>query len=291
MAEGTSFFDDLKSTFVAYGLDALADVVGKIMTDHDGETDAVKLKLLYESEPYRKRFPGMEENRKRVAAGEPGAFMVSPAEYLQQEAQYRQALQSAGLPSGFYDSPDDFGKWIGGQVSPQEVQRRIQLASDMAASADPETKAALRDFYGLQDGDVVAYFLDPQRMQGTLQEAESRARAARVGAAASLAGFAVDGSWTGRAEELGRAVEEQQMTDTQLRAAYTQVADDARKSAGLNRRYGTDYDVTDAEDAALLGLASARRKRKNLSDSEQATFSGQSGVGKSSLGRASSGGM
>lgn len=274
-------WDDLRDIFAQYHLTALVDVVANLVKDTD-TPDSVKLQKLYESEPYKQRFPGMAELNKKVAAGVPGMVALSPAQYILQEDAYRQRLQRAELPAGFYDDPEDFKTWIVGGVSPDEVEARAQLAAEMTDSADESTKNALTTLYGLTRGDITAYFLDPQRMQGTLAEAERRARSARLAGAATNAGFEVDSSWRSRTEDLASRVDPK-MTDAQMQGAYDTIADDSRAMAGLNARHGTDFSIEDSEDANLLGLASAQRKRQKLDEAERATFKGGSGLSNSSL--------
>lgn len=73
------------------------------------------------------------------------------------------------------------------------------------------------------------------------------------------------------------------MTDSQMRGAYDTIAEDSRDLVGLNARHGTDFSLEDSEDANLLGLASAQRKRQKLDEAERATFKGGSGLGNASL--------
>lgn len=277
-----SAFAELELVLLSYGLEELVDVLRGIVVDYPDASIGRQLDILYNSEPYKRRFPAMDILRKKVEDGAPGYVMLNPAEYLQLEQSYRQQLEAYGLPVGFYDEPTDFANWIGGGVSPDEVGRRAKLASDMAQNADAGTKDALRRFYGITDGQITAYFLDPERMQGQFDEAERRARAARLAGAAAGAGFNVDESWRDRAESLAALVDPD-MTTADFRAAYENVFDDVQTGGAMAQRYGLDYTLDDAEDYALLGMPSAQRKRRRVAEAEAATFSGTSGVGRSSL--------
>src|SRR5581483_6741621 len=112
--------------------------------------------LLQDTDAYKQRFRGNEVRRQN------GYQVLSPAEYLQTERSYRNILQQAGLPQGFYDSPDDFAGWIGGDVSPVEIQRRTDEAVDAAYKADDMTKQVWASM-GLTPDDLVPWILDQQR--------------------------------------------------------------------------------------------------------------------------------
>ena len=56
-------------------------------------------------------------------------------EYVALEASIALVLKYAKLPANFYDSPDDFAKWIAGSTSPKEVEDRIGVARNVAFSA------------------------------------------------------------------------------------------------------------------------------------------------------------
>lgn len=277
-----SAFAYLEEVFRSYGLTGLASLVQQILLEDFDKPVALQLQRLYDSNEYKQRFPAMEKLREKVAQGLPGYTMISPAEYMALEESYRSQLFTYGLPEGFYDEPADFANWIVGGVSPDEVGRRAQLASEMAMNADAATKDALRQFYGVSDGQIAAYFLDPQRAEGVFTEMERRARAARLAGAAADAGFGVDETWRTRAEQLAGQIDPR-MTTTDIRSAYSNIAEDVRVGSGMSARYGLEYTLDDAEDANLLGMASAQRKKRKVAEAEAATFSGDSGLSGSSL--------
>jgi hypothetical protein len=88
-------------------------------------------------------------------------------------------MQSNGLPTGFYDQTDDFQRFIEGDVSPQELQSRIQQGYRRVRDADPEVRRQMRELYNVDDNALTAYFLDPERAQPLL---ERQARAAEIAA-------------------------------------------------------------------------------------------------------------
>ena len=82
------------------------------------------------------------------------------------------------MPKGFYDTQDDFAKFIAGTVSPNELNNRISLGYNAVMQAEPGTKAELKQLYGLNDADIAAFFIDPTRFKES--EAIRKAQAATV---------------------------------------------------------------------------------------------------------------
>jgi urease gamma subunit len=130
---------------------------------------------LRESESFRKRFAANEQRR---AANKP---VFSVTQLLQLESQYRQVLRNAGLEEGFYDQPNDFQQFIVNDVSPDELQDRVQSGYRAIREADPTVVNELRTLYGLEDNQLAAFFIDPVRSRDQVVRA---ARAAEVAAQA-----------------------------------------------------------------------------------------------------------
>jgi hypothetical protein len=257
----------ITNLFNTYGLGSLAPkILEMVQAGFGGDTIALSLR---ETPEYKTRFAGNEARRK---AGLPE---LSPAEYLSVEASYRSILSANGMPPGFYDSPDDFTKWIAGDVSPQEVSQRVAVARDAVYQSDPTTREALRDFYGVADDQLAAYFLDPERATPLL---ERQYRAAETAGAASRYGLDVS---VDRAEEIAGLVNSQE----QAAQGYAQVAQVTKDIGKLGDIYGDTFGQSDAE-AEVFGLSgaqSAAQKRKKLAGQEQAAFSGSSGMGRDTL--------
>jgi hypothetical protein len=180
-------------------------------------------------------------------------------------------MSSAGLPPGFYDTPDDFTKWLETDVAPAEVKERVDLAMTRATSLDDASKDVLWRDYGLAPAELAAYFLDEKR---ALPELQKISKSMTVGIAAQRQGLRVG---TDRAGELAGS------TLGGADQLYGQVAQNFREGKKIAEVYGDTYSQKDAEDEAFFGLESAKRKRKSLADKEKATFTGGSGAGRASL--------
>lgn len=203
----------LTNTLRYYGIDdpALINDVKSALADRritgQSTLDDIGIQLR-ESESFRKRFAANEQRR---AANKP---VFSVTQLLQLESQYRQVLRNAGLPDEFYDQPDDFQQLIVGDVSPDELQDRVQSGYRAVREADPAVVNELKTLYGLQDSELAAFFIDPTRAQDTVLRA---ARAAEVASQARRqAGIELS---AGEAELLVR----QGVTQEQARQGFGQI--------------------------------------------------------------------
>jgi hypothetical protein len=170
----------LQSTFKYYGLED-PQLVGDIKTalaerriTGASSIDDIGVQLR-ETEAFKRRFAA---NEARLAAKKP-AYSVS--QYLQLESSYRQALNASGMPKDFYDTPEDFQNFIANDISPDEIQYRVQQGYEAVKNADPAVVNELKTLYGLDDATLAAYFIDPNR---TKEQVVRSARAAEVAAQA-----------------------------------------------------------------------------------------------------------
>lgn len=169
--------DELRATLRRYGLEALFDSLNKaIIAD---PTIARSQDALFGSvrntDTYKQRFKG---NADRVARG---LSELSESEYISQEQQYQTVLRNAGLRRGFYDTQEDFAKFIANDISPSELSDRIEKGYNAVVNAPPTVVNELKRLTGIDDSQLVEYFLDPTRAG---QEIERKARSAQIAAQA-----------------------------------------------------------------------------------------------------------
>jgi hypothetical protein len=132
--------------------------------------------MLRDTDAYKKRFPG------NVALEKANKPQYSVTEYLQLEKDYKNAIQGKGIPSGFYDSNDYIGKFIGNEVSVAEVGRRVEQGFRAVSEGDPEILRQLKEFYPeVNQGELAAFFLSPEEAKPIIV---NRAKAAQIGAQA-----------------------------------------------------------------------------------------------------------
>ena len=272
LAERQSAFDVLRAEMDALGLAALVEPLrGLIQKDVSPSEFAVELR---QSEAYKNRFIANEGRLKK------GLRVLTPGEYLRVEDAYRQTLRTYGLKQ--FDNDQYVRQFIENDISAAELSDRVSTAVQRVQNADPAIGRTLRDYYGIGQTDLVAYVLDPNQQ---LQKIQRQVAAAEIGVAARKQGL-----------EAGVTVAEQLatqgITEAQAQKGYATIADILPTSEKLSQIYGTTlegYGQAEAEQEVFNTLASAQRKRQRLVSREVAEFSGQAGVGRGSLGTATSG--
>lgn len=248
----------LNKLFSDYGLASLAPKIFEyVKGGYSADTISI---LLQDTKEYKERFIGNEARRK---AGLP---VLSPGEYLATESSYRQIMQGAGLPSGYYDQPSDFNAWIGGNVSPTEVQSRVDLATQATILANPDYRKALNQM-GISDNELTAYFLDPKKALPYLQKS---AATAAVGAEAISQGLTFDKLYSEGLVTKGVGVE-------QARAGYAEISSSLKDLKDLSSIYGSDWNQRLAEEAILEGKSGAIGVREGIISREKGSFSGAAG--------------
>jgi len=269
---------------------SLMDTIDNLYNENIMPTDSQVLNTIYSSDAYKARFAANEAIRKRMAEGKgrPGDKLLSPAEYIATEATYKEILQEAGLPSGFYDQQEDFSNLIANSISASELTARVNIAANALQKADQSIIKSLKDYYGLSQGDLVAYMLDNKkafdtinsRFQYSTEEAKLMYTSAEVGGAATRAGIG-DGISKQFAEEITKAGK----ADLAERA-FQGSARDQEDYKRLMELYGGTAGVEDLarESLALAGGAEVGIKTKKLASKERAKFMTQSAIDKTSLG-------
>jgi hypothetical protein len=261
----------LKDVFTQYGLGELGATLETLMKEGyepEEATLALKTDVRYNA-PYIARFRGNELRRSA------GLNVLSEAEYLSLEDDYTKTLKSYGLENYFGATrtakQTAIADVIGADVSAIEFTDRVSTAVDRVKMADPATKNAFQQFYGIGEADLVNYFLDPKKALVNLKE---KATAAEIGGAAIGQGLTATMT---SAEDLARFGINRQ----QAQAGYAQIGEELPTAGRLGRIYsesGVTYNQADAESATFKGLASAKRKKEQLKQLEEAQFSGSSGT-------------
>jgi len=202
---------DAEATLLAIleqvGLGDLKDLALREIRASGGQIDENRLMFnIRQSDSYKRRFAGMEVRRRE------GRIAIDEREYLALERSYENIMRNAGLPTGFYDSPDDFANLIGMDVSAGELEQRVISGYQAVRTANPEVRQSLERLYGVTEGELAAYFLDPDRAVPVI---ERQVTTARIGAAAARQGFDMGRVALERISELGISAEEgQQIFDT-----------------------------------------------------------------------------
>ena len=264
----------MQATFAKYGMTDLANSI--IAGAQKGySSDAMNLAMqtkpadptlqgLYDA--YSKRFSG---NLQREAKGLPP---LDPATYISTEDAYRKIVSV--LPTGFYDSQSNFADFIGNNIDPSQLKERVDAAQKAIDDTDPYYKDALQSMYGLDPSHMIAHLLDPTAAAPLI---ERQAKAAEYGAAAARQGLA-QGSvsdYEAYASGVGTGVGAEQ--------GMAQIAAMTPGLTTLAQISNDQYNQGTAEQEIFGGLASAQRKRQQLSQQEVDRFTGRSNVASGSL--------
>lgn len=263
--------DKMIATFKAQGIDdpEFSNFISSnIMNDVSEEQTLIKL---YEQPAYKARFPGMASLIAKNRA-------IKEADYIKLEDQMVQTLRFYDLPAGFYDNREMLGKIIGNEVSAKELQDRAQAAQDLAKATNPEIRTALKDFYGLGEGDITAYMLNAD-IAGPL--VLKKARSAEIAGLAKTAGFGAFDANTAEALAQKGAYSNLSLTDlaTGIGKAGA-LADTQRRLSYLENSKYSDQEALLAtmESDTQAILASQKRAAR-----EAARFGGGTGLTSGSL--------
>ena len=260
-----SAFGIIKSTLEYYGLSD-SDLLSSVKTLWESKTIAPGMSVddigiqLRDTPAFNKRFPA---NKTLKDQNKP-QFSVS--QYLRMEADYKQRLQAANMPAGFYDDPTDFQQLIANDVSPEELQARIDQGYQAVNNASPEVIKEFERLYGIKKGDLAAYFIDPQRARPTFDryEAQRQAQAAAVSSQAQIqAGIALTAQ---ESEALVRSG----ITEAQSQAGFEQIS---AQQELFNPLQGEQAISREQQIAGTFGTnAEARKAIATRKRSRQAAF-------------------
>jgi hypothetical protein len=266
-----SIISIMSDRLTRYNLTGLIPTIKRLA--QEGATESTITFALQETEDYKRRFAGNEIRAKK------GLQVLDAAQYLNAEDRYRQYLRDYGLKQ--FDTDDYVRKFIENDTSLGELSNRINIAATRIQNADPSVKAMLRDYYKLDDTQLLAYVLDPESQ---IAEVQRRATAGEIGAAAGMQGIRTG---VDVAEQLAR----QGIDKQAAQRGYSTIADSLPTSQKLSDLYNTmpGYGLADAEQDVFNTLASAQRKRKNLIGREKAEFGGTSGLSRTALDKATGG--
>jgi hypothetical protein len=283
--ERKSAYDLLYSEFNKYGLGTLIEPLRNLVQEGVSPSEfAIQLR---NTPQYQKRFAA---NAKRV---QNGLAALSEAEYIGLEDQYQNIMRNYGLPEQYYARGDlgvqaGFEQFIGNDVSPVELEDRIQTAERRVRFANPEVGIALKTFYpDITNGDVLAYALDPKT---ALESLKRRITAAEVGSTAVQMGLATNVT---DAEYLARYG----VTKAQAQQGYQTISNFLPRAQQLSDIYATQgvnpYTQATAEKEVfgIPGAADAAAQRKKIVGLETAAFSGSSGAAGGALARERAGGF
>ena len=239
----------VKGMLEQYGLGSLYDtIVGYIKEGYDPDTVMV---LIRSTPQYKQRFPAME-----FLAGKGRA--ISEAEYINYEQTASGLERRYGLPGGML-----MGKvtdLLKAEVSATELNDRVILASAAAIQAPDDVKSMFTQYYGIGQGGMTAYFLDPDVATPLLQKQYA---SAMIGTEAARQGVGIDVYGAQNLESLG-------ITNEQAREGFGTVAQEMSFTSGRG-------DVVNQQQligANLGGDQAARQAVERVRGSRRGRFEG-----------------
>jgi hypothetical protein len=262
----------LQNTLKYYGLDdpelvtSIKNALANRIITGNSTVDEIGVQLR-DTPAFQKRFSANEARR---AAGKP-AYSVS--QYLQLESSYRNTLRAAGMPDNFYDTPEDFQRFIANDVSPDEIQYRVQQGYQAVKEADPTVVNELKTLYGLKDSEIAAFFIDPNRARDSVVRA---ARAAEVAAQArTQAGIGLEAAQAERLVQQGITQREAQVGFQQVQQAQQLLSPVGGEQPLTEQQLIEGVLGTSAE--AVQRVATTRRRRRAAFEQGGAAALGQVG--------------
>jgi hypothetical protein len=267
--------------FAAFGIEGLADILYKLITDNtnaNGEVAGATVRAGLRADPvYKKRFAGNDIRAAKVAEmtaqGKTipaGAGPLTEASYIQAEIGYRETLRKYNLPAGFYDDSSDFVNLIGNDIRPEELDSRAALAQQAVSAANPEIKQQLKSLYGVEENQILSFFLDPEKAQNVV----------KAGNVATVAGTAQQAGITLSAQEAELLAEKTAPGATSAISAAG-LSEGLVGKAGLEQASvsGEVSGVTGSElVGAAAGDATAEAKVKKEREKRQAEYQSASGM-------------
>jgi hypothetical protein len=261
-AQRQSAMDVINALLSDYGLTGLSNFVYDMVFKEDVMNGREVLARIRADQGeagqiYRKRFAG------NYARRDAGLNVLSEDDYIAMETSFSRIMRAAGLPSGFYDSPDDFAALIGGDVSAAELSSRVNDGYLAVQQANPQVINEMRRLYGVDDSMLAAYFLDPAKATPMLLR---QARSSQIAAEATLQAQQEISAMT--AEELAVAG----ITQEQARAGFQTIAGAEELFVALPGT--TEEAITQQEQiAGVFGTSAAAQQRiRQRSRERQATF-------------------
>jgi len=175
----------LQALLDRYGLGSLTPWISESLIK--GVSEEQIMLELYDRPEFKRAFPEIEA--RRLAAEQTGLAYtpISPEDVLNYRTQARELMRMYGLPSSFYSQDSDFFNLIVDDVSMDELNWRLETASQRVFTAPPEVRSVFGELFGAGSDDALfALFVDPDRAQPLLEDMVQRAE---IGGAARRFGF------------------------------------------------------------------------------------------------------
>lgn len=212
---------EVQGIFAQYGLSSL---YGRIVEYAQAGYNAASIALMLRETPeYAQRFPAMQSLAAKGRA-------ISEAEYVGYE-QFAASLETRfGVPKGMLMG--QVTNLLTNEVSANELQDRVTLASADALTAPDDLKQQMQDYFGVGQDALTAYYLDPTIAMPLL---EKQSAMARIGTQAARQYVQINAQTAQGLQELGVSEQQAQQGFGQVRrqTTFTEGRGETTTQAGL----------------------------------------------------------
>lgn len=255
--------DEITAIYQGTGKDRFGKAFDEIPTTGEGFYLA-----LINTKSYYERFGKVNEDRLAQ-----GFRALDERTIIGMEDEYQQVLQAYNQPAGFYDAPADYQVFLKNNYSKSDVASALQASADFVKSKDPVIRKELQDLYGIDDAALTAFYADPKKGQGILENIAGKNMNT---AAALIAGLSREDSTIGQQYGAGSFSYEQN------RQRYSQAQRSIETTGSLAKIYGENFGAKEAI-AAEFGDAAAQAQATRVRQTAGAAFAGSSGIGTRAL--------
>lgn len=170
----------LTALLARYGLSSLTKWASDAVIRGLSE-DEIALQLRDRPE-FKAAFPEIEAREQLIKTTQGALAPLSPDEIIELRDSYRGMMRSYGLPPAFWDNKSDMFDLIVNDVSPDELNSRLETAVVRVQNAPPQVREVFGELFGA-DGDTALFsiFVDVDR---ALPELENMTQLAEAGGAA-----------------------------------------------------------------------------------------------------------
>jgi len=239
----------VKNAFSQYGLASLYPKIEQyVKAGYNADTIAI---LLRETPEYKTRFPAMSSLAAKGRA-------INEGDYIAYERGAAALEQRYGLPANML--MNNVTNLLTNDVSTAELNDRVVLAAAASIEAPQALKDQFKQFYGIDQGGLAAYFLDPEVAAPLLQK---QFAASQIGAEATAQGIGLDVMGAENLQQLG-------ITQDTARTGFSKVAD----QASLITSAGDTASQKDLIAGNLLGDAAARKNIERAAGARVGRFQG-----------------
>ena len=279
----------LQSTLAGYGIDPTGAISNAILGLQQKNYDAATIQNLIQdptaasskdpnvvalANAWNTRFSG------NVAREKAGLTPLSPADYISTENSYKAVMARAGMDAAHMD-PAVLGNLIGTDVSPAEVQQRVDAATAAVTATDPFTLQQLQQNFGLTNGDMIGHLLDPATASSVIAQ---KVQASQIQGEAGRQNLALNQQNAATLAAAG-------VTQAQAAQGFTTIGSQLGQQQALASTYNMNAgNIGNALTAATfnsningVSAAQAQQDLARLRAQEVNEFSGSSGASKGSL--------